>query len=125
MSSYFDYLCARQFISQKFIPEDDCLEMYLAPYSPHPVPWIVLDDANQFIMELYWYNEKLRDAELFSGSFEPFFNFNKDKYIVRLGEITWKYTDTTGSSTYSMSLGKAALDKKILSGEISKNELKK
>lgn len=124
MCSYFDYLCASQFVSQNFAQED-CVEMYLAPYSPTPVPWSFLDDKGCVYTEFYHYNEKIKDTELFSGSFEPFFSFKKDKYVVNSGEITWRYEINSNGSYYNISKEKSNLDLKILRGSISKNELKK
>ena len=124
MYSYFDYLCASQFVSQNFAQED-CVEMYLAPYSPTPVPWNYADGTLVGFTEFYHYNERIKDTELFNGSFEPFFNFKKDKYIVNSGEITWHYEMATGGSYYSVDAERNALDTKILCGIVSKNELKK
>ena len=125
MSSYFDYLCARQYISQSFGGEDDCLEMYLAAYSPHPVPWIMEDATKTIFIEFYSYNSILKDAELFSGAFEPFFHFKRDRYIVKNGDITWHYEYNTTTPGYKMSNEKLHLDEQILSGMISKNSVKK
>jgi hypothetical protein len=125
MKSYFDYLCARQFIAQNFHNEDDCIEMYLAVYSPTPVPWIIEDSKGSKFIEFYSYSEKLKDTELFNGNFEPYFDFVKNIYTVKNGNITWHYEHVNDGSYYIMSLEQEALDKQILSGELSKNQIKK
>ena len=77
MSSYFDYLCAKQFVCQNFESKDDeCLELYLAAFSPTPVPWIMVDSKESTFIEFYEYNSALRSTQLVSGAYEPFFNFN-------------------------------------------------
>ena len=124
MNSYFDYLCAVQFVNQNFAQED-CVEMYLSAYSPTPVPWSFVDNNGKKFIEFYHYNKKLRDSELFNSWFEPFFDFKRDRYIVNSGEITWHYEYRDGGSYYTMTPEKIALDEQILSGKISKNELKK
>ena len=42
-----------------------------------------------------------------------------------MGGITWRYEYPNSGSFYVMSNEKIALDEQILSGEISKNQLKK
>ena len=125
MYSYFDYLCARQYINQYFGNEDDALEMYLSAYSPTPVPWRFIGEKNEEYIEFYVYNKKLRDSELYTGWFEPFFDFKRNRYMVNMGEITWHYEYKDTGSFYKISEEKLELDNKILSGEISKNQLKK
>ena len=126
MHSYFDYLCARQFVNQNFESiGDDCIEIYLAPYSPTPVPWIYYDDKNNQFIEFYSYNEKLRDSELTNTWFEPFFDFKRSRYFVKTGTIEWHYEYQDSGSFYVMPIEKIALDEQILSGRISKNQLKK
>ena len=126
MNSYFDYLCACQFVSQNFQAcEDDCVEMYLSAWSPTPVPWIMEDSKGAKFVEFYTYNKDLRDTELFNDAFEPYFGFTKDRYIVRNGDITWHYEYKLQNSYYTMSLEKTALDNQILSGKLSKNQIKK
>ena len=126
MYSYFDYLCAKQFVNQNFgLIDDNCVEMYLAPYSPTPVPWIYFDDKNHQFIEFYSYNKDLKDSELASAWFEPFFDFKRNRYIVRMGGITWRYEYPNSGSFYVMPNEKIALDEQILSGKISKNQLKK
>lgn len=126
MHSYFDYLCAKQFVNQNFgLIDDNCVEMYLAPYSPTPVPWIYFDDKNRQFIEFYSYNESSRESELAGAWFEPFFDFKRNRYIVRMGNITWHYEYPNSGSFYVMPDEKIALDEQILSGRISKNQLKK
>jgi predicted glutamine amidotransferase len=125
MASYFDYLCATQFVSQNFAEDDDCIEMYLAAYSPTPVPYISYELPEVVFIDFYTYNKELMDTELFNGWFEPFFNFKRDRYIVKNGSITWHYEYSNACSYYYMPTEKQALDNQILSGKISKNEVKK
>lgn len=126
MSSYFDYLCARQYILQNFqMTEDECIEMYLAPYSPSPVPWIMEDSTAKKFIELYEYDEISRDIKLFSGNFEPLFEYSTTKYFVSNGEITNVSKSEVKKSSYEVPIEKAIIDKQILSGEISKNYVKK
>ena len=126
MMSYFDYLCATQFVAQGFILDIDYVAAYLAPYAYHPTCTIVAGVDNEDLsIEFYAYNETLRDIELFTGSFEPLFGFKKERYIVNLGGITWKYEYNNSTSFLLIPKEKEALDYQILSGQISKNELKK
>jgi len=126
IKSYFDYLCARQFVAQNFqYNEDDCIEMYLAAYSPTPVPWTIEDDKNRKFIEFYSYNEIIRDTELYTGIFEPYFSFTRNRYILRNGDITWRYEYLNSGSFYVMNLEQTALDEQILSGKLSKNQIKK
>lgn len=125
MHSYFDYLCAVQYINQTFAGEDEYIEMYLAAYSPSPVPYNFIDVTNLKCIELYGYNKLTKGSELFDGYFEPFFNYKRDRYLVKGGEITWHYEYNNISTQYIMPNEKIALDTQILSGQISKNQLKK
>lgn len=126
MSSYFDYLCATQYVLQNFqMTEDECIEMYLAPYSPSPVPWIMEDSAANKFIELYEYDEISKDIKLFSGNFEPLFEYSATRYFVANGEITSYNKSNNKRSFYEVPIEKAIIDKQILSGEISKNYLKK
>lgn len=125
MSSYFDYLCAKQFILQSMQGEDDCLEMYLAPYSPHPVPWVYTDIHKKTFVEFYSYDESAKQVELFNGSFEPFFSFKRDRYTLKDGVVMFHCEPANVTSKYIPSLEKTALDEQILNGLISKNQVKK
>lgn len=126
MKSYFDYLCAIQFVSQMFqLQEDDCVEMYLAAYSPHSVPLIMDDNVNSLFVEFYEYNPILKDTQLSNGTFEPFFNYTKNRYILKNGDIIWRYEYNETTPTYKMTNEQAHLDEQILSGKLSKNSIKK
>jgi len=126
MKSYFDYLCAKQFVSQNFqVCEDDCIEMYLSAYSPTPVPYIIEDATKHKFIEFYTYNEVLRDTQLCNEPFEPFFDFTRNRYIVQNGDITWHYEYRDKASYYEESLEQKALDEQILLGKLSNNQIKK
>lgn len=124
--SYFDYLCAMQFVNQNFQAcDEDCVEMYLSAWAVHPVPWVLEDGKGTKFFEFYSYNEVIRDTELFNGWFEPYFNFSRDRYIVKSGNITTRFEYTDKGSYYNMNLEQEELDIKILSGKLSKNQVKK
>jgi len=125
MKSYFDYLCALQYINQNFDDESDCLESYLGMYSPTPTPWSYVDDSGSLCTEFYSYNHTSKKVELCNEPFEPFFNYKKDRYITRNGDITWRYEFIGTGSFYVQPESLMDLDRQILSGQISKNELKK
>lgn len=126
MKSYFDYLCAGQFVNQNFQAcDEDCVEMYLSAWATHPVPWVLEDGKGATFFEFYSYNEVIRDTELFNGAFEPYFDFSRNRYIVKDGSITNRYEYSDKGSYYNMNLEQEALDKQILSGQISKNQVKK
>jgi len=126
INSYFDYLCARQYVNQfSNIQEDECIEIYLSAYSPHPVPWIMVDNNGNVFAEFYEYSPILMDVQLSNGAFEPFFDYKRNRYILRNGDVTWRYEYNTTTLPYKMSNEKLHLDKQILSGELSKNSIKK
>jgi len=111
--------------NRMFVADDDCVEMYLAAYSPTPVPYICYESPDGALVDFYTYNKALKDTELFNDWFEPFFNYKRDRYIVRHGSITWHYEYNDKGSFYVMPNEKIALDNQILSGQISKNQVKK
>lgn len=128
MKSYFDYLCAGEYILEMFgddVQPEDVYAYYLAKWSTTPVPIDFDEEGQSNQVSFYHYDENSTQADKtveFDGTFAPYFSFQTDEYKVCNGWII-KCISYSEKNEYKMTPFQEELDKKILDNTISNKDL--
>lgn len=128
MKSYFDYLCANEYILSVLGGDPDALQpIYLAKYSTTPTPLhfeVETENGSSAIESIAFYehDEKNNDSIEFDGVITPYFSFTHEEYHVADGFV-FKWVNYTGSPEYVQDTDSYLLDQKIVNCEIDEFDL--